>query len=97
MYSKVKAEWERYLAKLRMNLSRTKDEREQAKIEAQLEKHENVDMAVVVSQSQNEIADLEPFEIDMRPLRERMQKRILKRNLRSRIAILESFLFVPCG
>ncbi len=78
MYSKVKAEWERYLAKLRMNLSRTKDEREQAKIEAQLEKHENVDMAVVVSQSQNEIADLEPFEIDMRPLRERMQKENLE-------------------
>lgn len=78
MYAKVKAEWGRYLAKLRMDLSRTKDEREQAKIEAQLERHEDVDMAVVVSQSQNEIADLEPFEIDMRPLRERMQKENLE-------------------
>jgi type I restriction enzyme R subunit len=76
MYTKVKAEWERYLAKLRMDLSRTKDEHERAKIEAQLERHENVDMAVVISQSQNEIADLEPFEIDMRPLRERMNKGI---------------------
>jgi len=72
MYTKVKAEWERYLAKLRMDLSRTSDEYEREKIIDQLERHENVDMAVVVSQSQNEIADLEPFEIDMKPLRQRM-------------------------
>lgn len=78
MYDKVKKEWDRYLAKLRMNLSRTKDERERAAIEVKLERHESVDMAVVVSQSQNEIADLEQFEIDMRPLRERMQKENLE-------------------
>lgn len=76
MYTKVKDKWNRYLAKLRMDLSRTKDEHERAKIEAQLERHEDVDMAVVVSQSQNEIANLEPFEIDMRPLRERINKGI---------------------
>lgn len=76
MYTKVKAEWGRYLAKLRMALSRTKDAHEKAKIEEQLERHEDVDMAVVVSQSQNEIADLEPFEIDMRPLREKIKKGI---------------------
>jgi type I restriction enzyme R subunit len=76
MYTKVKDEWERYLAKLRMDLSRAKDEREQAKIEEQLEKHQHVDMAVVVSQSQNEVDDLKKFEIDMKPLRERMIKGI---------------------
>lgn len=72
MYTKVKAEWDRYLAKLRMDLSRTKDEYELEKIEEKLRQHENVDMAVMVSQSQNEIADLEPFEIDMKPLRDRI-------------------------
>ena len=72
MYTKVKSEWERYLAKLRMDLSRSKDERERAKIEEQLEKHQHVDMAVVVSQSQNEVDDLKKFEIDMKPLRQRM-------------------------
>ena len=72
MYTKVKAEWDRYLAKLRMDLSRTSDEYERGKIEEKLRQHENVDMAVMVSQSQNEIADLEPFEIDMRPLRDRI-------------------------
>lgn len=74
MYTKVQAEWDRYLAKLRMNLSRTKDEYEREKIEEKLKQHENVDMAVMVSQSQNEISDLEPFEIDMRPLRDRIIK-----------------------
>ena len=72
MYTKVRAEWDRYLGKLRMDLSRTRDEYEREKIEEKLAQHEHVDMAVMVSQSQNEIADLEPFEIDMRPLRERI-------------------------
>jgi type I restriction enzyme R subunit len=70
MYTKVRVEWERYLGKLRMDLSRTTDEYEREKIEEKLTKHEYVEMAVMVSQSQNEIADLEPFEINMRPIRE---------------------------
>lgn len=78
MYDKVKKEWGRYIAKLRLELSRTTDERKQEEILAKLEQHESVDMAVVVSQSQNEIADLEPFEIDMRPLRDRIQKEDLE-------------------
>jgi len=78
MYTKVKAEWERHLAKLRLDLSRTTNEFEQEKIQTEIEKLEKVDMAVVVSQSQNEIANLEPFEIDMRPLRERIQKENLE-------------------
>ena len=69
MYTKVKSEWERYIGKLRMDLTRTTDEREQQKIWLELGYYESIDMAVMVSQSQNEIADLEPFEIDMKPLR----------------------------
>jgi len=74
MYDKVKKEWGRYIAKLRMDLSRAPDEREQEKILAKLEQHENVDMAVMVSlgDNQNEIADLEEFEIDVLPIRERI-------------------------
>jgi len=78
MYTKVRAEWDRYLAKLRMDLSRTQDEFEREKILVNLERHEDVDMAVVVSQDQNEIADLEPFEINMRPIRERIIKEDLE-------------------
>lgn len=78
MYSKVKAEWARHLDKLRLDLSRAKNEFEEEKIQSEIDKLEKVDMAVVVSQSQNEIADLEPFEIDMKPLRERIQKENLE-------------------
>ena len=74
MYDKVQKEWKRYIAKLRMDLSRASDEREQADILAKLEQHENVDMAVMVSlgDNQNEVADMEEFEIDVRPIRERI-------------------------
>ncbi len=74
MHDKVRKEWDRYIAKLRMDLLRATDEHERSKIEAQLELHEGVDMAVMVSlgQNQNEIADMEAFEIDMRPIRERI-------------------------
>jgi type I restriction enzyme, R subunit len=74
MHDKVRKEWDRYIGKLRMDLLRTTDEHERAKIEAQLEQHEGIDMAVMVSlgQNQNEIADMEAFEIDIRPIRERI-------------------------
>lgn len=74
MYDKVKKEWDRYIGKLRMDLSRTKDEREHGKILEKLEQHENVDMAVMVTlgNNQNEIADLEAFDIDVRPIRARI-------------------------
>lgn len=78
MYTKVKAEWERHLAKLRLDLSREDNEFEQENLREEIEKLGKVDMAVVVSQSQNEIADLEPFEIDMKPLRQRIQKENLE-------------------
>ncbi len=78
MYIKVKKEWDRHLDKLRLDLSRTDDEYQQGKIQDEIEKLEKVDMAVVVSQSQNEIADLEPFDIDMRKIRSRIQKEDLE-------------------
>ncbi len=78
MYTKVKAEWDRHLAKLRLDLSRAENDFEQEKIREEIEKLEKIDMAVVVSQSQNEIADLEPFEIEMRPLRARIQNENLE-------------------
>lgn len=72
MYTKVKAEWDRYIVKLNMDYLRVTDEHEKAKIEKQLHRHEHVEMAVMVSQSQNEVADLESFGIDMWPLRHRI-------------------------
>lgn len=82
MYVKVKTEWDRHLDKLRLDLSRADDEYQQGKIQEEIEKLEKVDMAVVVSQSQNEIADLEPFDIDMRKIRGRIQKENLEEEFR---------------
>jgi len=74
MYDKVKKEWNRYIVKLRMDILRAPDEHEKEKIIEKLERHENVDMAVMVSlgDNQNEIADMEEFEIDVKPIRERI-------------------------
>ncbi len=80
MYDKVSKEWDKYITKLRMSLSRTNDEYEKAKIEAKLEQHENVEMAAMVSLSgnQNEVADMQEFGIDINPIRERIQQKTSK-------------------
>lgn len=77
MYDKVQKEWKRYMAKLRMDYSRTNDEREKDRILEMLAKHEDVDMAVMVSlwDNQNEVADMEEFEIDIKPIRDRILKK----------------------
>jgi len=78
MYTKVKEQMQRHKAKLNIALGKATDEHKQEEIREQIEKIERLDMAVVVSQSQNEIADMEEFEIDMRPIRERMLKEDLE-------------------
>ena len=78
MYTKVKEQMQRHLAKLNIALSKATDEHEKEKIRQTIEQYEGIDMAVVVSQGQNEIADLEEFEIDMRPIRARMQREDLE-------------------
>ena len=72
MYVKVKEQMKRYIAKLNISVSKAKDDHEKEVIRDQIHKYENIDMAVVVSQSQNEISDMEEFEIDMRPIRARI-------------------------
>jgi type I restriction enzyme, R subunit len=72
MYQKVKEEWDRYVGKLRLDLSKADDELERSRIEEKLQRHEGVDMAVVVSQSQSEIEDMAGFDIDMKPIRARI-------------------------
>jgi len=74
MYDKVKKEWERYIGKLRMDLGRATNDYERGKIEEQLARHENVDMAAMVSlgNNQNEMEDMEEFEIDVAPIRSRI-------------------------
>lgn len=83
MYSKVKEEWGRYLSKLKMDLNRTDDEFEKERILEKLSLHENVDMAVIISQSQSEIEDMLEFGIDIKPIRERMLKENLEEEFKT--------------
>ena len=78
MYYKVKKRLNKHLSKWRMDLERTNDEREKEKIKQKIEQFEDMDMAVVVSPDQNEVADMKQFGIDISPIRERMQNEDLE-------------------
>ncbi len=75
MYVKVQKEWEKYIGKLRLDLSRTDDEYQRGKIEALLDQAERVDMAVIVSQDADEIETMRQLGIDMSEIRARMNAR----------------------
>ena len=72
MYTKVKEQMERYIKKLYMDKERESDEHKKEEIQAIIDEYEDIDMAVVISQRQNEIDDLRAFDIDMKPIRDRM-------------------------
>jgi type I restriction enzyme, R subunit len=71
MYDLVQEEWATHLAELEELASRLPP-LERGGIEAQIAFMRETDMAVVVSQSQNEIADMEALGLDITPHRKRM-------------------------
>ena len=71
MHDLVREEWASYLAELIAQRDAL-PELERAWIDSQIELMETTDMAVVVSQSRNEIADLAKKGLDIRPHRRRM-------------------------
>ena len=73
MYHKVTAEWKSRLAALRAKLS-VVSESERAALESETAYMAETDMALVVSQSQNEASDMAARGIDILPHRLRMQK-----------------------
>jgi type I restriction enzyme, R subunit len=77
MYDKVQKQWAAQRAKLEASLA-TASEAERHEIQRTLAEMAETDMAVVVSQSQNEIADLRAKGLDIRPHRRRMQKEDLE-------------------
>lgn len=77
MYDKVRVHWRVYLAGLRQRLS-SAPEPERAQVRARIAYMESTDMAVVVSQAQNEIADFRAKDLDIEPHRRRMVKEDLE-------------------
>ena len=76
MYDKVQAQWTLHLDRLRAALTAA-SETERAIVEAQIAFMETTDMAVVVSQSQNEVRDLAERGVDITPHRKRMNTEAL--------------------
>jgi type I restriction enzyme, R subunit len=71
MYDKVKAHWATQLAELKKKVPLAKDS-ERSALRARIAEMEVMDMAVVVSQSQNEIADMAAKGLDITVHRKRM-------------------------
>jgi type I restriction enzyme R subunit len=73
MHDLVAEEWEDHLVELRERVAAL-PELERIGVEEQIAFMEETDMAVVVSQSQNEIAEMREAGLDIRPHRERMNE-----------------------
>jgi type I restriction enzyme R subunit len=71
-YIKVWGYWIEYLATLNTQIVEAQDPFTKSRLEKQYAKFSSVDMAVMVSQSQNEISDLEQYGIDVKPIRHRI-------------------------
>lgn len=76
MYDKVKDRWGRHLADLRACLPATEDE-DREMVQATIARMEVTDMAVVVSQAQNEVKDLQDKGLDITAHRKRMNEEAL--------------------
>ncbi len=81
MYDKVQKYWEAYLQDLQKRL-KTAKEAEGGRLHDQIEYMHTTDMAVVVSQSQNEIEDLKKKGVDITPHRRRMGKEDLDKKFK---------------
>jgi type I restriction enzyme R subunit len=73
MYDKVQTHWQAKLVSLKTLPSAANDE-ERERNEALIREMEETDMAVIVSQSQNEAEDLQKKGVDIKPHRKRMVK-----------------------
>ena len=82
MHEKVRKAWATELASHEAQLARASNEVRPVLAE-RLDWMRSVDMAVVVSQSQNEIDDLKQKGLDILPHRERMQKEDLEANFKN--------------
>lgn len=71
MHDKVRAQWDIYRQELEERLEAAGDD-ERPALDAQIELMTSTDMAVVVSQGQNEIKELADKGLDIRPHRKRM-------------------------
>nr|WP_314899155.1 type I restriction endonuclease subunit R [uncultured Deefgea sp.] len=82
MYDKVQAHWQATLTRLNAELKSSTGEHAEA-IQARITLMLDTDMAVVVSQGQNEVADLKEKGLDIEPHRRRMMQGDLEEEFKS--------------
>jgi type I restriction enzyme R subunit len=81
MYEKVRAHWGAHLAELKSQLA-VADELSRPGLAKRIERMETTDMAVVVSQQQNEIEDFKAKGLDIAKHRERMVKEDMEKKFK---------------
>lgn len=74
MYEKVKKYWPQTLKELKNSLNSISEKQDREDLKERIKFIEETDMAVVVSQSQNEVEDLKKKGLDILPHRKRMLK-----------------------
>ncbi len=82
MYNKVQVYWQRYLDNLKAQLARCKDADERQALNDKITYMTQTDMAVVISQGQNEIADFKQKGLDILPHRRRMKTEGLEKKFK---------------
>ena len=74
MYNYVQAYWQREIKTLEQTIANCTSQQEAQELTRKLEWMKETDMAVVVSQEQNEIQTFQKWGLDIKPHRERMEK-----------------------
>jgi type I restriction enzyme R subunit len=83
MYDKVKKYWGEYRKGLEKQLAKSKDETERKALEEKIRYMNTTEMAVVVSQAQNEIEEMKKKGLDILPHRKRMVKEDLEKKFKN--------------
>jgi type I restriction enzyme R subunit len=97
MYDKVQKYWKTYLKDVQGKLVKC-GESEKKELEEKIKFMEETDMAVVVSQSQNEIEDFKKKGLDIAQHRKRMVKEDLDKKFKdTRMTRSASYSYAPCG
>jgi len=82
MFFKVQREWQKYIERMK-NEIKSASEADTRTIKIKIRYMEETDMAVVISSSQNEVDDFRKKDIDILPIRKRMQNEDLDENFKN--------------
>ena len=96
MYDFVQEYWEQEIKELSAKL-KTATQQEAQELERKIKWMQETEMAVVISQEQNEIQTFQKWELDIKPHRTKMESVNLTRNSRTSLILYVWCLSVQCG